>query len=236
MTAAARVERVEPYLAAHQVNALIEEKKSIEAALTAPAHIGNQIQDRGAMVKHLRAIEQQLHKDVPKPYAEVEIDRAVRREAELRERLTTEMPTQAEMRRNPPGAVDKERGFQRKYKGDILEWKNLRKRLHVSGQIDDHPDAREVSNLEKFRPSYSPRELNMDNAQIAGQQFYFPNGPIAIRNVMTDEEREAERRSRDEVVAQIAAEAAVRAYKAIEALKAEPAATSAPAGKGPAKN
>lgn len=240
MTAAARVERLEPYLAPHQISSMQEEKAAIEAALQAPKHIAGQIQDRGAMTKHLRNIDERLHKDAPKPYAEGEIDRAARREAELRERLVAEMPTQAEMRRNPPGATDKERGFQRKYKRDILEWKNLRKRLHQSGLIDDHPDAREVSNLEQFRPRYSPTELNFDNAQIEGQQFYLPKGPIAIRNVMSEEERAAEWESRMQAMAAIAAEAAAKAVKTVLELKGEAApassAATASAGKGPAKN
>lgn len=240
MTAAARVERIEPYLAPHQVNALHEEKAGIEAALHAPPHVASQIQDRGSMNKQLRAIDEQLHRDEARPYPEGEIDRAARREAELREMLVGDMPTQAEMRRNPPGATDKERGFQRKHKLNILEWKNLRKRLHRSGLIDDHPDAREVANLEQFRPRYSPTELNFDNAQIAGRDFYMPKGPIAIRNVMSEEERAAEWESRMKAMAEIAAEAAARAVETVLKIKGE-AATAAPggsanAGKVPAKN
>lgn len=234
---AVRVERLEPYLRPDQVNALLDEKNGIERTLGGPAHIVNKISDKGGMRKQMQHIERTLHKDTPKPYAEAELDRAVRREVELRDTIVSAMPTQAEMRRCPPGAVDKERGFQKRCKSDILEWKNLRRRLHSSGMIDKHPDAREVANLEQFRPVHASHELNMDNSVVTGAGLVsFPNGPIPIRNVMSDEEREAERESRNEWVAKIAAEAAVQATLTMAKLlgiepTAATASASAPAGK-----
>ena len=236
---AERVERLEPYLRPHQVNSLLDEKSGIERTLGGPAHIVNQISDKGGMRKQVQHIERTLHKDTPRPYAEAELDRAMRRESELREKIVADMPTQAEMRRCPPGAVDKERSFQKRHKSNILEWKNLRLRAHASGMIDNHPDAREVANLEQFRPAYAGHELNLDNSVVTGAGLMsLPSGPIPIRNVMSDEEREAERASRDEAIAKIAADAAVRAYLAIQALKGEdaPASTSAPAVTGKSKN
>lgn len=219
---AERVERLEPYLRPHQVNAMMDERAGIERTLGAPAHISGQISDKGAMRKQVQHIERTLHKDTPKPYGDAELDRAVRREAELRESITSAMPTQAEMRRCPPGAVDKERMFQKRQKSNILEWKNLRLRLHASGQIDDHPDAREVANLEKFRPRHASHELNMDNSVVEGAGVMsMPSGPIAVRNIMTDEEREAEWAKRQEAIAKIAAEAAVQAFLSLQALKGE---------------
>ena len=232
--AAERVERLEPYLRPDQVNALLDEKNGIERTLGGPAHIVNQISDKGGMRKQMQHIERTLHKDTPKPYAEAELDRAMRRESELRESIVADMPTQAEMRRCPAGAIDKERGFQRRHKLNILEWKNLRRRAHASGMIDEHPDAREVANLEQFRPVHASHELNLDNTIVQAGLYSFPNGPIVARNVMSDEDRKAERASRDEAIAKISADAAVRAYQALQALKGEDAApsnVSASAGK-----
>ncbi len=230
MGAPQRVERLEPYLRPNQINELVEERNGIEATLTGPDHVRNVVQDRAAMVRQIRAIDRQLAENAPRPYAEAEIDTAARRESELRERLTSTMLTQAELRRNPVGAADKLRGWEAKYKQDVLEWKNLRLRLHASGQIDDVPDARDVANLERFRPTYSPAELNMHGEQIPGKQFFMPPGPIAVRNVMSDEDRaamaerdalaaenarlKAELAARDQAAADAAAAGAARAVLA----------------------
>ena len=189
MGAEARVERLEPYLRPNQINDLVDEKKGIEGTLHAPSYVSNQLQDRGAMIRQARAIDKQLFDNSPRPYVETEIDPAVRREGELRERLSSTMLTQAEMRRNPYGATDKLRAWEGKYKQDVLEWKNLRLRLHVSGLIDEHPDAREVANLEQFRPAYSPQELTMRGEQIQGKQMFLPPGPIEAKNVMSVSDR-----------------------------------------------
>lgn len=199
-----RFERTAPYLKAHQVNELLQEKKGIEDTLRGPAHVSNQIQDRGTMLKQVRHIERSLHDDTPKPYAEVEIDAAVRREAELREKWSHGMPTQAEMRKSPAGSVDKHRRWESKFKADIFEWKNIRLRLHATGMIDDHPDAREVANIEQFRPEHTPTELPMHNTVIDGKMFFLPPGYIAVRNVMSEEDRAA-MAARDQIAAADAA-------------------------------
>jgi len=33
----------------------------------------------------------------------------------------------------------------------------------------------------------------MHNEQISGKTFYFPSGPIVVGNILSDEEREAQR-------------------------------------------
>jgi hypothetical protein len=208
MTASAAVERTKPYLRPHQVEQLHAEKQAIESMLTAPEHIRSLIQDKGSMLKQVRAIDTMLHEDSAKPYVQDEMDRAARREVELREDLTASMPTQAEMRRAPPGAIDKHRKWETTNKGKILEWKNLRLRLHASGLIDDHATATDVANLEKFRPSGASHELNMDNALVSGKDIYLPPGRIAVRNVMSEEDRKA-MLERDSELAAAAAKAAI---------------------------
>lgn len=205
---AGRFERTLPFLGAHQVTELLNEKQAIEEALTAPSHVSAQIQNRGQMRRQVSHIDRQLHNDAPKAYRQDEIDSAVKREQELRDKWTAGMPTQAEMRRSPAGAIDKHRSWERANKRDILEWKNIRRRLHATGLIDDHPDAREVSNIEQFRPVHASHELPMDNKLVAGKDIYLPPGPIAVRNVMSDEDKAA-MLERDIQIAAAAAKAAV---------------------------
>jgi hypothetical protein len=81
------------------------------------------------------------------------------------------MPSQEEMRKAPPGAVDKHMSWEKRNKLKILEWKNLRLRL-------THGTEAEAANLERHRPTGST--LNMDNAHIVGKQFFMPetSGPV----------------------------------------------------------
>jgi len=188
VTKTGRVERTEPYLRAHQIKELAEERKGIDNTLNAPAYIRNQVQDSAAMYKRIKSIDATLHRDAPTPYPGEELDKAVRRERELRESITGGMPTQAEMRRTPSGAIDKHRRWEAEHKRNIQEWKNLRLRLHTSGQIDAHADAREVANIEKFRPVHATHELNMDNKLIDGKDIYLPPGRVEAKNLMDPDE------------------------------------------------
>ncbi len=223
MTAVA--ERTAPLLRPNQVAALANEKQALEGMLTAPDYVRNQIQDKGSMLKQVRSIDRMLHEDAPTPLIESERDAAVREERELREQLTHGMPTQAEMRRAPPGAIDKHRKWEGQNKGKILRWKNLRLRMHAAGMLDEIPTATDVANLERYRPAGGSHELNMDNALIGGKGIFLPNGPIAVTNVMSDEDREA-MKQRD---MELAATVVVATLKALNEQAA-----AAPA-KGPSK-
>lgn len=201
-----RFERVEPYLQPAQVKDLVEERAAITEVLSAPPHISNAVQDRGAMRKHAQHIERSLHHDAPKPYAGEEVDKAKERESELLDRIVAGMPTQAEMRRNPPGAVDKHRNWERRHKADLMEWKNIRRRLLVGGHIDGPVDATDVSNIERYRPAGGAQELSMDNAQIAGRAYFMPAGMPAVQNLMDPAEADEDRRLRTELQAKLDAE------------------------------
>ena len=89
----------------------------------------------------------------------------VSREKSLLNEILAGMPSQEEMRKAPPGAVDKHMAWERRNKAKILEWKNLRLRLN--------PSEREAANLERFRPRDST--LSMDHAVIPGKQIYIPD-------------------------------------------------------------
>ena len=193
-----RFERTTPYLRPNQTQELMEDKRSIEGVLDprAPAFVTNQIQDRGAMRRQLLHIDKRLHEDSPKPYVGPEQDAAVARLAELEDKITAGMPTQAEMRRNPAGAVDKHRLWEQRNKKHILEWKNIRLRAHASGMIDGVADAQDVANVERLRPVNSPQEGLMHGEQIQGRTISLPPGKVGIRNVMSDADRAAEKAKR----------------------------------------
>jgi len=72
-------------------------------------------------------------------------------------------------------------------KPKILEWKNIRRRLHASGD-NPSPDVVDISNLEKHRPRTASHELNLDNAVIKRASIHIPPD-VEIRNTMTDAER-----------------------------------------------
>jgi len=174
-------EQTAPLLKPRQVEDMKEEQKGLETALSSPAHISGRIQDKPAMFRQLNNIKQTLERDMPREYATHELDLAKSREAELISQIRQGMPTQEEMRRNPPGAVDKHRTWEARNKDAILEWKNIRKRLHASGAIDDSlPDSTDLSNIEMYRPSGGSQQMNMDNAQITGKEFHMDHIPSSV--------------------------------------------------------
>ena len=156
MTETAFREETTPKLRPWQAEKLNEEKRRLEETLTAPPHIANQIQDRGMLARQLRRLNTQIETQIPKPYSAGDLDLAVARERELLEEITTGMPTQAEMRRNPAGARDKHRAWEKRNKIKILEWRNIRLRRRASGASEDPDDARDICNIEIHRPVGGP--------------------------------------------------------------------------------
>ena len=145
-----------------QRQAMNEERDTLQAKLANP-----HIQDKGAVVKQLRTIEHQIDTQTPKPFIGIELDKARKRADALKAKILEGMPSQEEMRKNPPGAVGKHRAWEAKNKAAIIEWKNLQLRINHNSQDPD------VANFEKFRPTGST--LNMHGAQIPGQQYFFPS-------------------------------------------------------------
>jgi len=151
-----------PLLRPDQVETARDEIKSLEDKLLNPL-----IQDKGQVRKQLQQAQKLTAQQTPQPPANGEEEgRMVARSKDLLEKILTGMPSQEEMRKAPPGAVEKHRAWERRNKPAILEWKNLQLRLNA-GTSD-----RDVANLEKHRPTGS--SLNMDNAFITGKQFHMP--------------------------------------------------------------
>ena len=151
-----------PLLRPHQVEEMTNQVKIAEAKLNNPA-----ILDKGEARKQLIRGRQSLVSQTPQPPVDAaEEGRMVARSRHLLDTVLTGMPSQEEMRKAPPGAVDKHMGWEKRNKLKILEWKNLQLRLR--------PGEREAANLERHRPVSST--LSMDNAVIAGQNFHIPAG------------------------------------------------------------
>lgn len=182
------VETAKPLLRPRQLNALHGEEKRLESVLSAPPHIAGTV-NRGEMTRQLKRIKTEREAQTPTAYREHELDDAHRREVELRQFWLEGMPTQAEMRRNPAGAVDKHRRWERAKKAAIIEWKNIQLRLHASSTgVDGHlDDERDVANIERFRPAEAGHELNMHNEQIPGKSFFMPERVVPAA-VATDDE------------------------------------------------
>jgi hypothetical protein len=143
-----------------QVEDMEDEKSVLQQKLVNP-----NIQDKGAVAEQLRRVARQLETQRPMPYTSEDIDRAIKREAELKGEILQGMLSHEEMRKCPPGAVDRHRRWEKKNKKRILEWQNIQRRLNAQNE------DRESASIENFRPTVST--MNLDNALIAGKQFYF---------------------------------------------------------------
>lgn len=145
----------------HQREEMVAERETLERKLINP-----NIEDKGTVRRQMQQLDRQLETQTPKPFTEKEIDSAVKLEGELREQILTGMPSQEEMRKCPPGAIDKHRQWEKRNKAKLVEWKNLMLRLNAG------TEDRDVANFEKYRPVTS--NLNMDNAVIQGKQYFMP--------------------------------------------------------------
>ncbi|MGI9405868.1 MAG: hypothetical protein ACR2O4_05815, partial [Hyphomicrobiaceae bacterium] len=86
-----------------------------------------------------------------------------------------------------PGAVDKHRLWEKRNKKKLSEWKNIELRLHQNG-FGELPDATDLVNFERYRPSGGSQQVNMDNAQIPGRMQFGPVPGAGPATVLTDQE------------------------------------------------
>lgn len=179
-------ERTAPYLKLNQLEEMTAERDRLSNMLRAPPHLRNAIQDAATMMSTLKRIERSIERDTPRAYVGADLDKAVAREKELREEWSAGMPTQEEMRRNPPGALDKHMKWEARNKLRIAEWKNVKRRLLASGAVGEAESDRSVANVEMFRPRGGAQELNMDGAQIPRSVTYSGLGGRSVP--FTDDE------------------------------------------------
>ena len=116
------------------------------------------------LAKGIRSMEEDLEENSPPKLSAPTRDALSKRQQELREQIKVGMLTHEEMRRNPPGAVDRHRKWEKQNTDRILEYKN------VCRALEPDSDAKDLASLEVFRPS-RPFAYN-SNAQISGHMAY----------------------------------------------------------------
>ena len=164
-----------PLLRPQQLDEMRNQVKQAEAKLSNPA-----ILDKGEARRQLIRTRATLESQTPRPPADgAEEGKMVARSKALLNDILAGMPSQEEMRKAPPGAVDKHMGWEKRNKAKILEWKNLQLRLR--------PGEREAANLERHRPTGST--LSMDNAYIQGKAIYIPDA-VGVTVTFSDEDME----------------------------------------------
>lgn len=182
-------ESTAPLLRPRQAEKMLEEQRRLEGMLQAPPHIAGQI-DRGEVQRQYKRVARAVQEQTPKPYLPSEKDAAQARAKQLEGEISDGMLSHAEMRRNPPGAVDRHRKWERRNKKKIAELKSIKLRNHVTGDDPDRlEDEMDVANIEYLRPTES--RMNLDVAQITPADYHLPAGPIASTNHMSDADREA---------------------------------------------
>ena len=150
-----------PLLRPRQVDEAQNEIKILNEQLVNPM-----VQDKNSVAKQLGNITKNYNAQVPNAPKEgsIEESRMVARSNYLLEQIIPVMNSQEEMRKCPPGSVDKFRKGENgpRIKPMIAEWKNLQLRLH--------PGDAEAANLERHRPKTST--LNMDNSTVRTTTYF----------------------------------------------------------------
>lgn len=181
-----RFETTEPLMRPHQVREHEEDLRATKKMLSAPEFIRGQLASVGDARKRMVKTEKMLEEQAPKPYAAVQKDAAVKREKELRDRIVPAMQSDKEMRHNPAGAVDRLLRFERRFKKDINEWKNIRLRLNADASVDGLADEVDVANLEQYRPRESSQDLNMHDPQVPVTDYHY--GDVRPGTVVFDDD------------------------------------------------
>ena len=176
------MEPVKNLLRPEQIRDTQDEANRLENMLGDPRAV---LEDPKMAAKQLHNMKKILHEETPQAYSECEIDTASKREKDLRVMMVEDgMPTQAEMRKCPPGAVEKLRGWEARNKIRLQEWKYIRQRMHAGST---NPD---IANFEKYRPAGGASELSMDNAVIEGKRYMLPPADADPVVVMSEEEHD----------------------------------------------
>lgn len=147
-------------LRSHQREAIEKDIANSEAMLPRAKDEGIQI-----LRNSIKRAKKQLNEQSPEPLTGKEKDTLFALEKKLLTKITTNMPTEEVMRKNPAGAVDWHTRWEKANKPLIRMWKNVRIQLN--------PDStdRDLANIERHRPSGATDRLRTD-AQISGHMSY----------------------------------------------------------------
>ncbi len=162
------VQKARRYLKHHEREAKLTEMAQIDKTLrpgnfAAAGTIGDE--GRSLLQRRKHALNKQILDGSPPSDLKGETkDALYARQQALETNIKVGMPTHEEMRRNPAGAVDKHRKWERANKANILERQNI---LHLLNPDDDSKD---LTNLDLLRPSQLPQSTTtfMSDAQIPG--------------------------------------------------------------------
>ena len=204
MSSVAFRETTKPYLRSDQVESFGQEARRLRDTLNAPPHIRNQVQDASNMRAQLQRLDKVLETSTPRPYQGQERDLARARNAELESEIKAGMPTAEEMRRAPPGAVDKQLNWDRTKKSLVLEWKNIQRRLHAT-ECEGGPmeTVRDIANVERLRSKGLSQSMDMAGAQIPGRDFIMPANPTPMA-ILSDHDLERLKAALPELHAKVA--------------------------------
>lgn len=144
----------------HQREALEADIQHSEAMLPKAKDEGIQI-----LRNSIKRAKKQLNDQAPEPLTGKEKDTLHNLEKRLLSKITTNMPTDEVMRKNPAGAVDWHTRWEKANKKLIRMWKNVRIQLN-----QDSTD-RDLANIERYRPSGATDRLRTD-AQISGHMSF----------------------------------------------------------------
>jgi len=177
------------YLKHHEREAKLTEMASIDRTLrpgnfAAAATIGDE--GRALLSKRKHALNKQILEGSPPNDLKGETkDALANRQHELEASIKVGMPTHEDMRRNPAGAVDRHRKWEKANKERILERQNI---LHLLNPDDDSKD---LTNLDLLRPyaQNNGAATFMADAQIPGSFAMTPqakaNWPLGEPKVDT---------------------------------------------------
>jgi len=160
------------FLRPHQVDSLKEDIKSAKATLQDPH---NQLDDRGAVAKRLRSLEQKLEREEPPTITKQQEDRLVKMKRDIEKRVVDGMPSHEEMRRAPHGALGKHQRWERRNKRWVQRLRNINLTL-TKGAADS-----DAANIEGLRPREST--IGMHSAIIGkdASAFSFPSEQFQSR-------------------------------------------------------
>lgn len=121
--------------------------------------------DKGGIIANIKKAKYTLSTQSPEPLTGKEKDTLHTLEKKLLTRITTNMPTEEVMRKNPAGAVDWHDKWSKANKKLIRMWKNVRIQLNPDNSDKD------LANIERHRPSGQTDRMRVD-AQIPGLVSY----------------------------------------------------------------
>ena len=166
MSVTSIVERIPttPLLRPDQIEEMHEEESRLERLVRAPSTSPERSQDPGAARRQLQNLRKQLQTQSPASHAPTTATEKDELASFIRTGLaevTTGMLTEVEMRRNPPGAVDRHLRWEKANKQKTILIKNALRMLNPDNTDQD------LANLERYR---KPGQVTgaMVDAQIPG--------------------------------------------------------------------